>query len=211
MYCFDAATGKLKWTYETDHYINGSPATDGENVVFGGCDEKLHIVNVLDGTKKGEVWAGSYIPGSAALVGNRAYLGHYDNKLVCIDIIEKRIVWEYEDRENGGAFFSSPAVGKDHVVIGSRDGYLHCVNRETGEKIWTFRTRDEIDSSPVIAGNRVIVGSMDGRLYVVNLKDGKKIWSYEIGAAIIGCPAVAGGFIVVGAEDGRVYAFGEDS
>jgi outer membrane protein assembly factor BamB len=211
MYCFGATTGKLKWTYETDYYINGAPATDGEHVVFGGCDEKIHIVSVLDGIKIGEVWAGSYIAGSTALVDNKAYLGHYDNKLLCIDITDKRIVWEYEDKDNGGSFFSSPAAGKGHVIIGSRDGYLHCVNQKTGEKIWDFKTRDEIDSSPVIAGDRVIAGSIDGRLYVIDLKTGKLIWSYEIGAAIIGCPAVAGGFIVIGAEDGRVYAFGDGS
>lgn len=211
IHCIDAASGKLNWSFETDNYINGAPATDGQNVVFGGCDENLYIVSVLDGTEKGRVWSGSYIPASAALLDNRAYLGHYDNKLVCIDIIENKIVWEYEDKENGGPFFSSPAVGPAQVLIGSRDGHLHCVDRETGQKIWTFRTRDEIDSSPVIAGHKVIIGSIDGRLYIVDLETGKEIWSYEIGAAIIGCPAVAGGLIIVGAEDGRIYAFGEDS
>jgi len=211
LYCFEAATGKLNWSYETDNYINGTPATDGVHVVFGGCDELLHILSISDGTKAGEVWAGSYIPGSAAFVENRAYLGHYDNKLVCIDTDEKKIVWEYEDKDHPDAFFSSPAVGKDRVLIGSRDGYLHCVNRKNGEKIWVWQSRDDIDSSPVISGNKVVVASMDGRLYVVDLKDGKEIWSYEIGAAIFGGPAVAGGFIVIGADDGRVYAFGEKS
>jgi outer membrane protein assembly factor BamB len=211
LYCFEAATGKLNWSYETDNYINGTPATDGVHAVFGGCDELLHILSISDGTKAGEVWAGSYIPGSAAFVENRAYLGHYDNKLVCIDTDEKKIVWEYEDKDHPDAFFSSPAVGKDRVLIGSRDGYLHCVNRKNGEKIWAWQSRDDIDSSPVISGNKVVVASMDGRLYVVDLKDGKKIWSYEIGAAIFGCPAVAGGFIVIGADDGWVYAFGEKS
>ncbi|MFC2154977.1 PQQ-binding-like beta-propeller repeat protein [Acidobacteriota bacterium] len=209
MYCFDGATGKLNWTYETNHYINGAPATDGTLIVFGGCDEKLHIANVLDGKKLGEVGIGSYIPGSAALAGETAYLGHYGNKLVSIDMKNKKIAWEYSDAEHADPFFSSPAVGEDHVVIGSRDGFLHCVNRETGKKAWVFRTRDEVNSSPVIAGNRVVVGSIDGRLYVVNLKNGREAWSYEIGAAIIGCPAVTGGWIVIGSEDGRVYAFGE--
>ncbi len=210
MYCFSAQSGELKWTFETDHYINGAPAIDGGHVVFGGCDEKLHIVTTINGAATGGVGVGSYIPGSAALVDGRAYLGHYDNRLVCINIQEKKIIWEYENKDNGEAFFSSPAVGSSHVVIGCRDGYLHCVSRDFGKKIWTFRTGDEIDSSPVIAGNRVVVGSMDGRLYMVNLEDGKKTWSYEIGAAIIGSPAVAGGFIFIGAEDGRVYAFGEN-
>lgn len=211
VYCFEALTGELKWAYETENYINGAPSTDGIHVVFGGCDELLHIISVSDGTKKGEVFAGSYIPGSAALVSNRAYLGHYGNRLICIDLTEQRIVWEYEDKEHPGPFFSSPAVGEGRVAIGSRDGYLHCVDQKTGEKIWDFQTRDEIDGSPVIAGDRVITGSIDGRLYTVDLKNGQLIWSYEIGAAIIGCPAVAGGFIVIGAEDGRMYAFGDGS
>ena len=199
------------WVWPTDNFINGAPSTDGTHVIFGGCDEILHIVSVSDGTKTGEVWAGSYIPGSAAIVDNQAYLGHYDNQLVAIDLMGKKVIWKYEDKEHPGPFFSSPAVTKDRVVIGSRDGYMHCVDRNLGEKIWDFQTLDEIDGSPVIAGEKVIFGSIDGRLYIVNLKNGEKIWSYEIGAALIGCPAVAGGFIVIGSEDGRVYSFGEKS
>jgi eukaryotic-like serine/threonine-protein kinase len=210
MYSFDAGTGELQWTYETDYYINGAPATDGRHVVFGGCDEMLYIVSVADGTQKGAVWAGSYIAGSAALVDGRAYLGHYDSKLVCIDIAEQNIVWEYEDKETRGEYFSSPAIGKDRVIIGSRDYYLHCVERKTGRRIWKFQTRDEIDSSPVIAGDRVVACSTDGRVYILNLADGAEVWSYEVGSAILGSPAVTGGMIVVGAEDGRIYAFGEN-
>jgi outer membrane protein assembly factor BamB len=208
LYCFDGETGDLVWSYETDNYINGAPSTDGEQVVFGGCDELLHILSVRDGTKIGEVWAGSYIPGSAALAGGKAYLGHYDNKLICIDRQKKRIDWEYQDKDNPDAFFSSPAVGKDCVLIGSRNDYLHCVDRKTGERIWVFKTRDDIDSSPVIAGGKVVVGSLDGRLYIVDLYSGKELWSYEIGAPLFSCPAVDGGFIVIGSDDGRIYTFG---
>jgi outer membrane protein assembly factor BamB len=208
LYCLTADTGELRWLYETDNYINGAPATDGKHVVFGGCDELLHILSVSDGVKVGDVWAGSYIPGSAAFVDRRAYLGHYDNKLVCIDTEAKEIVWEYQDADHPDAFFSSPAVGKNRVLIGSRDGYLHCVDKKTGQKIWEFQTRDDIDGSPVIAGAKVVVGSLDGRLYLVDLQSGKEIWSYEIGAPIFGCPAVSSGLIVVSADDGRVYVFG---
>ena len=211
MYCFDSDTGSLKWTYETNYYINGTPATDGQNVVFGGCDEQLHIVSAIDGTKKGAVAAGSYIAGSAALVDNRAYIGHYGGQLVCIDVNEQKIVWKYGDRESGREFFSSPAVGKDRVLIGSRDNYIHCVDRGTGQLIWKFQTRGEVDSSPVIVKDKVVFGSADGSLYMVGLEDGKMIRSYEIGASITGSPAVINGMIVTGAEDGRIYAFGEKS
>jgi outer membrane protein assembly factor BamB len=209
MYCFDAITGKLQWTFETEYFINGAPATDGENVIFGGCDEIVYVVSAATGKKTGEVVAGSYIAGSAALLDNKAYIGHYGNKLICIDLISQKIIWEYGDQKKGGAFFSSPAVNKDYVIIGSRNRYVHCVKRSSGEIFWKFRTHDDVDSSPVICGNRVVIGSNDGRLYILNLNDGTEKWSYEIGAAIVGCPAVTGGKIFVGAEDGNVYAFGE--
>jgi outer membrane protein assembly factor BamB len=208
MYCFESTSGKLVWTYETEYYINGAPSTDGKNVVFGGCDEIVHIISAEDGKKVGEVEAGSYIAGSAAIADNRAYLGHYGDKLICIDLRSKNILWEYGDKK-GGAFFSSPAVNDKYVIIGSRDRALHCVKKTNGDGVWKFRTRNDIDSSPVICGDRVVVGSNDGRIYIIDIKDGSEIWSYEIGEAISSCPAVTGGKIIVGAEDGFVYAFGE--
>jgi eukaryotic-like serine/threonine-protein kinase len=210
MYCFNAETGELKWTYETGDYINGAPGSDGTSVVFGGCDARLHIISARDGTKTGEVDVGSYIAGSTALVDGRAYLGHYDGKVVCIDVAQQKIVWEYSDDENGGEFFSSPAVGIDRVIIGSRDNYLHCIDKASGKQLWKFRARDEIDSSPVIAGDKVVFGSSDGRLYILDIENGNEIFSYEIGASITGCPAVTGGMIIIGAGDGRIYTFGEN-
>ncbi|MBT4498398.1 MAG: PQQ-binding-like beta-propeller repeat protein [Gemmatimonadetes bacterium] len=209
LYCFGAVSGELKWTYETENYINGAPATDGRQAVFGGCDAILHIVDVADGSKIGGVDVGSYIPGSAAVVDGHAYVGHYNGGMVCINLADQKIVWNYPEADQEDAFFSSPAVGDDRVVVGSRDEQLHCIDRQTGQKVWTFRTRDKVDSSPVIAGESVFFGSDDGRLYRIDLASGRLLWSYEIGGAITGSPAVAGGGIFVGAEDGSIYAFGE--
>ena len=82
------------------------------------------------------------------------------------------------------------------------------MDRQTGKRLWAFRTRAEINSSPVICGDKVVVGSNDGRLYMVKLADGKKVWSYDLGDSVESSPAVAGGLVIVGCSDGRVYAFG---
>ncbi len=207
MYSFNASTGEIIWDYKTGNYINGAPAVNNDILVFGGCDAKLHIISITDGNIMGEVITGSYIPGSASIVDDFAYLGIYDNNLIKIDLKKKNIVWQFEDDENGGPFFSSPAVGEDLVVAGSRDEFLYCLDKETGKKIWSFKTLDEIDSSPVIIKDKVLTASIDGRLYLLNLLTGEKIWSYEIGASITSSPAVIDGLITVGAEDGKIYTF----
>jgi len=208
LYCYGAESGERKWTYETGNHINGTPAVEGRRLVFGGCDEQLRILDVSDGSLAGQVDLGSYIPGSAGIADQRAYVGHYGDAAACVSLSNHRIVWEYRDPAGGGPFFSSPAIGKDRVVVGSRDNKLHCIDRASGRQMWTFRTRDTVDSSPVIAGESVVFGSSDGRLYAVDLATGREQWSYEIGEALTGSPALFGGDVYIGAEDGTVYAFG---
>ena len=206
LYCVDADDGELNWVYETDNYINGTPSISDGRVVVGGCDAYLHVVSATDGTAISRIDAGAYIAASAALAGRYAYVGHYDNEFICVDIPNATIAWTYHDRNF--PYFSSPAVGDSQVIFGGRDRRLHCVERESGEPLWVFRTRGRVDSSPVICGDRVIAASEDGRLYILDRNNGQEVWSYEIGSKIVGSPATAEGIIVIGAEDANVYAFG---
>ncbi|MCU0780844.1 MAG: PQQ-binding-like beta-propeller repeat protein, partial [Akkermansiaceae bacterium] len=49
--CWRATDGTEVWRHDTGDYINGSPAllNDGR-IVFGGCDARLHILALTDGT-----------------------------------------------------------------------------------------------------------------------------------------------------------------
>jgi outer membrane protein assembly factor BamB len=122
------------------------------------------------------------------------------------DARKGEIIWKYT--ESDAAFFSSPAVTDDLVVVGGRDMLVHALRRDNGQRVWTFKTLGEVDSSPAICGDKVIVGSVDGRLYMLRLADGQEIWSYELGQPVVSSPAVAQGVVVVGCDDGYVYAFG---
>jgi len=206
LHCVDAASGHAVWTYETDNYINGSPAVDDQKTVFGGCDAMIHVVSLVDGSQVKQIDSGSYIAASAAFLDGQVYVGNYDNVFVRADVAAGEIIWEYTASDS--PFFSSPAVGERVVIFGGRDSLVHCIGRDDGQVVWTFKTLGEVDSSPVICGDKVAVGSEDGRLYVLRLSDGSKVWSYETGQPIMSSPAVARGMVVVGCDDGYVYAFG---
>lgn len=208
LYCLDANDGSLLWTFETESYINGAPAVIGEKIIFGGCDAFLRIV-AFDSKENGKVEIGSYMAASPATEDDIAYLGQYENQFMAIDLEAKSIRWRYSGGEDGDAFFSSPAITAEYVVVGGRDEKVHCINKKDGAVVWTFVTRGSIDSSPLICRDRVLAGSQDGRLYMLNLNDGALLWSYEIGEDITGSPAVVNGKVYIGAEDGRIYAFGE--
>lgn len=206
LYHLKLSDGSVRWKYLTDNYINGAPAIWKNHAVFGGCDAKLHMVNIETGFARKPIEIGSFIAGTVAIEKNRAYIGHYDNAFLCIELEERRILWEY--RFKAFPFFSSAAIGDDRIVFGGRDQRLHCVNKADGRMIWRFKARGKIDSSPVICNDRVAAASNDGRVYVLSLADGSEIWSYETGGPIAGSPAVSSGKLVIGSENGMVYAFG---
>ncbi len=208
LHSLDSATGKAVWQAETSNPINGSPAlTETGLVAFGGCDSFIHVVQLSDGKEVKQIASDAYIAASVAVSGRMGYVGNYGNLVLAFDLDAGELKWKYRDRNF--PYFASAALTDDRVVIGGRDKRVHCLNKETGDAVWIFQTRGQVDSSPVICQDSVVVGSQDGRLYCITLADGKERWAYQIGAAVTASPAVSDGLIVVGAEDGTVVAIGE--
>jgi outer membrane protein assembly factor BamB len=208
VHCVEAATGKPVWTYATDGYVNGAPAVDGDTIVVGGCDAKVHVLDAA-GKARAPIEMGAYVAATVAVDGGRAWVGHYGNAFVCVDLAGAKVAWVY--KPGNFPVFGSPALAADRVVFGARDRKVHCLDRATGKVLWTHATRGKVDASPVIAGDAVVAGSDDGVLRLLSLSDGKEIWSHDLGAAIAASPAVAGGRVVVGTVDGTIWAFGGTS
>src|SRR5262249_8683950 len=154
VHCVNAANGKKVWTVETNNYVNGSPVITEGKVIFGGCDGILYVVKFANGKKIRAIPIRDYIAATATVDGRYVYLGHYGNEVICADIVAGKIVWKYRDRQF--PYFSSPAVTPDRVVIGGRDKRVHCLNRQNGKPLWTFRTRGKVDGSPLVCDNKVI-------------------------------------------------------
>ncbi|MCH2206142.1 MAG: PQQ-binding-like beta-propeller repeat protein [Lentisphaerales bacterium] len=196
--------GSKVWTYETENFINGTPAIEDGKIIFGGCDNSIYVLGT-DGKLISEIDLGSYIAGSPGLENGQAYIGHYDHKYFRIDINEQKIVWEFS--KSTFPFFSSPAIGKGLIIFGGRDRRVYGLDKETGERLWLYKTRGKVDSSPLLCKDKVTFGSHDGRVYILNAKDGKEIWQYDVGKAIIAAPAVAENKLFIGSADGFLYCF----
>ena len=137
-----------------------------------------------------------------------AYFGTFSSEVISVDLDSQRVAWRYQHPQRQFPFYSSTAVAGGKVVVGGRDKRVHCLNANTGEKIWTFSTRGRVESSPALAGGRVYVGSSDGRFYVLDLLKGSKLWEFDAGAPLSASPAIAEGRVVIGSQDGVLYCFG---
>jgi outer membrane protein assembly factor BamB len=64
--------------------------------------------------------------------------------------------------KSGAEINSIPYADNDNVYFGSKDGKLYALSRETGQEIWTFQTRSQINSQVQRYGDYIIfVGDAD--------------------------------------------------
>lgn len=211
LYRLNLKDGKILWQYtiEASGGIQCSPTLEGKHTFICGCDGKLHIIDVVDGSPLGTIEIGNPTLSTPAVYRGDVYFGTEGAKLFGVDWRQKKILWTYQNPRRKISYRSSPAVTIDSVVIGGRNQLVEKIDRRTGKSRWSFRTKGRVDSSPVIAGKTVFVGSSDGRLYGLDLESGDLVWSYDSGAGFTASPAIAEGRLVIGNDDGVLYCFGK--
>ena len=209
LYCLAKKDGKEVWKFKTQGPVNGSGLVRGTQTFVAGCDADLHVVDL----KSGKGLAAIPLQGQAAATaaafpaGDKLYVGTMTNEFHEIDLEQKKITWTYVPKR-GQPFYSSAAVTDKLVIVGGRDKLLHALDRKTGDLVWTFATKNRIDSSPVVAGERIYFGSSDGGLYVIDLT-GKLVQRIELGRSIVASPAISDGRLVIGTTDGHLYCLGK--
>ena len=118
VHAIDARTGKRIWTYD--------PGVNREIGYKGCCD----VVNR-----------------GVALYKGKVYVGAYDGRLVAIDAVTGKKVWEKDtiiDRSHSYTITGAPRVVKGKVLIGNGGaeygarGYITAYDAETGEQAWRW-------------------------------------------------------------------------
>lgn len=105
----------------------------------------------------------------------------------------------------------SGVVNDDTLFIGTMQGELLAIDRNTRETRWRFALNGDEESeralysAPVIVDDTIYLGGYDRQLYAISL-DGNLRWQEPFEGSIVGSPAVADGKVVVGVADGNVYA-----
>ena len=120
VHAIDARTGKRLWMYD--------PKVDREKGYKGCCD----VVN-----RGVALWKG------------KVFVGAYDGRLVALDAVTGKVVWEKDtliDKEHSYTITGAPRVFNGKVVIGNGGaeygarGYVTAYDAETGNQAWRWFT-----------------------------------------------------------------------
>jgi outer membrane protein assembly factor BamB len=208
LYCLNATSGELVWKFAIQDQIRCMPTVVGDRSFVAGCDSSFHIIDLTQGKEVAAVPIEAPTGVTPAVLGDLVFFGTESGALFGVNWKEAKVAWKVEDKASAQPMRGSPAVQEGILVVGTRSRRVQAHNPATGEELWTFATKQRVDSSPVIVGQKVYVGAADGRLYALELKSGKELWQHQAAGGFTGSPAVADGKLVIATDRGEVICLG---
>ncbi|MBD3288704.1 PQQ-binding-like beta-propeller repeat protein [candidate division KSB1 bacterium] len=167
-----------------DGRIHSRKITTGEGI----CNEKMTFASTCCYSQNHLYIARRY--GSETLYGLNLREGKYE--------------WEID----AGDIASEPLITSNSIIVAALYNHIDLYTMNSGVKIWTYDTEDQIRSSPARAGNKIIFGCDDSYVYAVSYGSGDLIWKFETGAAVQANPVIdlKNNLVLIGSSDFNFYA-----
>jgi outer membrane protein assembly factor BamB len=209
LYCFNIENGNMLWNFTAESWIRISPIIDNDRV-FVGSDNGLYCLNLTNGEL---LWKyGERGCGSPTIMDNKLWV-MCGEALVCVDVLSGDYLWESPFFNNVDAH--SPVYYQGKILIGTGYGYntIYCLNSNSGELLWEYRTQGGISATPAVVNDKVFVNNSGGiaGIYCLNITDGSLIWKRvyeeEYGSEY-SSPVVADGKIIL-CLGKKLYVFNE--
>ena len=119
--------------------------------------------------------------------------------LHCVEIkngTEPFLIWKYPLERHT---MSTPAVTEELVFVSDTARNIHCVDRKTGEGLWTHGLGGETWASPYVADGKVYIGTRGGDYWVFAAGREKQMISHvKLSAPVSATAVAANGVLYIG-------------
>lgn len=115
---------------------------------------------------------------------------------------------------------ATAAIHKGKVFVADLSGDLRCVDRTSGDVVWTYKSAEKVEkntfapgfkSSPTVTDDTVYLGDEDGIFHAVDRATGVKKWTFETEAEIISSATIEGEAVLFGSYDNTLYCLDRKS
>jgi len=184
VYALDAATGKVRWTFQGKGRIKGAVAKSGNRLFVGTYDGYLYALRASTGkviwrTRSQDRLGGrGQFYSTPAVAYGRVYIGSTDGKVYSFGAASGQLRWS---QGTGGFVYASPAVWRQTVYVGSYSGRFYALDAATGDVKWRFRAKGDISGSAAVLNGVVYFSTFDEVTYALDARTGKQLWTYADG------------------------------
>jgi outer membrane protein assembly factor BamB len=207
--CLDATNGKVIWDWPGKNDMDSSPRVVDGKLYVGGEDGDIKCFDPETGDMlwkesfgvgTGETPGSGGIECSLAIADGVAYFGHLDGHVRALRLSDQEVLWK---NKLGKDIDASCLIVDDKLYVGVEEGKptFHCIDRESGEDVWTKHMPSGVWSTAAKWKDTIIVGGNNGKLYCLDQKTGDEKWTYKSGAGIWASPSVVDGKVMFGSYD----------
>ncbi len=157
-----------------------------------------------------QVWRrelGRFGAASVYAAGGNLY-ARSDTTLYALAPETGEVRWRFTPiRDRPETVYSSPIVHGRRLFLGDRQGFLHCLDNETGRSLWSVRSskapKGQVNCTPAVHGETVIVSlaHRPGQAVAFRCDDGEEVWTTRLDGPSAGEVLVVGGSVLIEAEN----------
>ena len=172
--------GKELWRFHTGGPVLGTPVIEGSVVIVASADSCVYGIHLRKGKELWKVKGDMPFVSSAAVRDGNAYIGGSDGKIRCISISDGTVNWIYDGVKQ--YIEATPAVTREHVIVGAWDRYLYALDRFTGKLDWKWAGPmagvfySPAVCQPVVSNGVVFIVAPDRVMTALDEKTGEVIW-----------------------------------
>ncbi|MBC7246758.1 MAG: PQQ-binding-like beta-propeller repeat protein [Actinobacteria bacterium] len=210
LYCIDATTGSVRWSYNLGSWISTRPLVSKGVVYVGSANRFLYALDAQTGAL---LWffqaQGEIISTPVESEGVVFFFADNDsvfdlvNRLYALDARGGTLLWSYDTKSWTP---SPPAVGGNAVFIGGSKSEAMALEKYTGKVIWSRQLDSVVFSSPCINGTGVLFSTANGWLYSLDEATGEPLWQRNISAFTPTSPLAVGDSLYINSYQDKLTA-----
>lgn len=186
VYALDAASGSVRWRFQTGDVVHASPAIADGRLYIGSWDSYFYALDAATGRQLWRFRTGEDpdihnqvgIQSSATVAEGVVYFGCRDSHLYALDAATGARRWAYDNK--GSWVIVSPVVRKGKVYFATSDSArLLELNAADGTEVRSQQFLWPFFASPAIAENLLYLGGQNGRLVAIDLSAWKTVWTFQ--------------------------------
>ena len=218
LYALNANDGTVIWKFQTQGPIESSPAVSDGAVFFTSQEPTTGILYKLDASTGSLIWkvalpyeyqvtGGNEMMGSPSVANDLVFTSANVRTYYAINETTGNYVWNFSDPSATEYIYLAPIYVNGNVFIIDKFS-IACLNANTGKKLWSYYTGDELYIAPTYADGKIYDVTSERHIFVLDAtREGAELTNVTMPSSSWSSPAIANGMLYIGCNDWSVYAF----
>lgn len=209
IYKLDATSGHILWSFteiadsiQRKSFLTG-PSICNQSVLAGNVNGYLYAIDLNNGNLKWRFITGGPIFADVSVYENDTFFASDDLYFYCLDTTGN-LKWK---KLLNTKSLSASTFYKEMVITSGIDGNIFAMDRNDGERVWTFQTEGAVWATPLLQDGKIFVGSYDRYFYCLDASDGSLLWKHEFENRIRSDAVIWKDFIFIACDDRCIYCF----